>query len=168
MGAKTARIHAIPSASMLVLLVFGAARSSAAESITVPLPQLIGPYTVGSREFSFDLGTAFEAIDAVEVQLKGRGFPGLGVGDGVERPVEPPFAWPAHFSVVIDPDPGFGLWVASTGTLNGPFEFRQPFEPFLTRPSWDFLLSGHGSIIVGLVPLFIIGGLMVGSQVGDP
>src|SRR5262245_45527939 len=72
-----------------------------AETFVLELPQALGGYGP-SRNLAIDFGMCFTQIEEVRIQLGGTFTPGVGHGDGVERPVDPPFPWPGDFEAFID------------------------------------------------------------------
>ena len=130
-----------------------------ADIVEVGLPQLVGQYSVGSRTVTVDLDAEFESIQTVRISLQGHGTPGVRLGDGVERPVNPPFDWPAQFMLSMDPSPEIGSWLVTTGILDGSFEFDAPFRAFpFPSQSWNFLLDGRGDLTIQLSPTIVLGG----------
>ena len=133
-------------------------------TITVPLPGLAGPLPFpGSKNQTFDAAMTFESIANVRVFCAGTIIPGLGCGDGVERPVYPFFEWPCQIQMFMDADLGF--WAAWFGPYNGPFSQEKLFVGFFDA-TWDFLLNGTAQISAYLAPLYIIGGKMLQAPSG--
>jgi hypothetical protein len=139
--------------------MLGTMMLASGETFTVPLPELLGVYGPGSsRTASFDLGTSFRAIQKVRIHWSGTLTPGLGHGDGIERPADEWFAWPAKFGALMDP-PGPSEWWAWVGP-SSPFDVEQAFAP-RWGATWDSLLDGRGEVTVRLFSAIVIGGVMV-------
>jgi hypothetical protein len=129
------------------------------------LPGIAGsiPYPGGKTE-SFDTGVNFKNINEVRLYCSGTITPGLGCGDGAERPVYPYFDWPSQIEFFMDTDPGYwSIWI---DPYDGPFSEEKPFEGHFGA-TWDFLLDGQAEISVNLVPIIIIGGVMLEPPEGN-
>ena len=146
---------------LLSVMVF-AVSFAEAEVVNVPLPGFVGTYS-GVKTASFDAGTSFEYIGGAKIKLTGQISPGLGCGDGVEKPVFPYFDWWGSASFIMDPTPGEPLsyWHVSIGdqgsfSVEKTFVWRTPGEP-----TWDFLLDGQGEITLYFSSQIVIGGIMI-------
>ncbi len=130
-----------------------------ASTVTVALPGLEGsiPFPYGKIE-SLDFGTNFKSINEVRLYCTGTITPGLGCGDGVERPVYPYFDWPSQIEFFMDPGPG--SWAVFLGPYDGAFSEEEPFEGY-GGPTWNFLLDGQAQMSVNLAPFIFIGGVML-------
>lgn len=149
--------------SAVVGCVLAGTPLAAADTFEVPLPGLIGNYSVGlGKETSFDFGTGFQSISDVRIRWTGTVTPGVGQGDGVERPMFPTFPWPARLYARMDTDPGF--WVAYSG--EEPFSTEQRLERH-SGATLDSLLDGRGEISMGLSTVIVIGGVMISPPSGS-
>ena len=128
---------------------------ASATEVTIPLPGLVGSVP---KSTTFDFEMNFLSIDSVTIHCIGNIMPGLGQGDGVERPVFPQFEWPA--TIVFNTDPGPGLYTASFGPYDGSFDETKPYEKKYGA-TWDYLLDGQGEIHTSVNAVFIIGGIMI-------
>jgi len=148
------------------VLIAGSGGSAAmSETFTVDLPTLEGAYASNEiRTTSFDLGTPLLTIEEVRIGWAGNIAEGDGHGDGVERPLDEWFEWPAAFVAKMDP-PDVGYWTADVGSAT-PFDTEEPFSA-VGPATWDFLLDGEGEISVHLSPAIVIGGVMVTPPSGD-
>lgn len=131
--------------------------TSHADTLHVELPQLQGFFGV-NRSIEFDLGVIIESINNVKVKWNGTITPGLGHGDGVEKPEYEWFEWPTQIYAYLKSDEN-AYWSAYTDT-NRTFNDTTRFERHFNA-SWDFLLDGQGEIQVGLAPFIILGGTIV-------
>jgi len=140
-----------------MLLVF----SAVADIIEVPLPDLIGIYTINdmSRSVTFDLGYSLQAVNGAWIYWSGTITPGFGCGDGELRPRDDCFTWDCQVSSSMG-DPASGFWYAYVGPVDGGFDETTPLEGFLSS-DWDFLLDGTAGIRISLAPYIIIGGDMI-------
>jgi hypothetical protein len=147
---------------VLLLCISMSITSVSAETFIVDLPGLLGTYS-GSREVTFDYGHSFCQINQVSVHLDGYVTPGLGQGDGVERPVYSQFPWPAEVYCLMDPpDVPYCFWIANfTGSLNRTVNFAKTYGSRCNALNWDFLLDGTDSISLSCSPAIIIGGHMI-------
>jgi len=149
----------------LVLTTALTASVGAGATLTVESPGLEGTYqgSGGSRTDHFDFGVSFISIDEVRIGWTGTITPGEGHGDGVERPADEWFEWPAEFYAVMNP-PGPGTWIASA--QGSSFSTEEPFSA-QGGATWGFLLDGAGEIDVILQPAIVIGGVMVTPPSGE-
>ncbi len=131
----------------------------AGRTVSIDLPGLIGPIPYpGSKTEACDFGQSFAAIADVRFRCSGTITPGLGCGDGVERPVFPYFDWPAQIEAYMDSDPG--CWTIFIGPYDGSFTVEESFERHFGA-NWDLLLDGEGELKLYLSPLIFIGGHML-------
>lgn len=128
---------------------------ASATEITIPLPGLTGSVP---KSTGFDFGVSFENINSVTIHCIGNITPGLGQGDGVERPVYPQFEWPAEMVFYSDPGPGY--YSTHFGPYDGLFDEAKPFKKMLGA-TWESLLDGQGEIETYLSPAIVIGGEVV-------
>ena len=130
--------------------------TAAGRTVSIDLPGLIGPIPYpGGKTEAFDFGRSFEAIADVRFRCSGTITPGLGCGDGVERPVFPYFDWPAQIEAYMDSDPGF--WTVFIGPYDGSFTEEESFKKHFGA-NWDLLLDGQGELRLNLAHAIMIGG----------
>ena len=101
--------------------------------ITIPLPELVGSYTVSDFSFCFcgdmkqatvHTGYGLLAVDRVRFVFSGYVTPGVIRGDGVTR-ADQEVDWPAGFR------PRFGGYLGFHQQVNGAFRFEIVYEgPF--------------------------------------
>ena len=133
---------------IVVTAVVGFGSTASGEIVTLDLPELLGTYISdypsGVLWVSIDLGTTFETINGVSMQLSGTLTPGLARDDGVEMP------WHTGFAVGMnEPDPG--SWLVFVGPYDGPFSEQNAFWGG-GHPTWDFLLDGQAQLYAELLP----------------
>ncbi|MFH1220343.1 MAG: FlgD immunoglobulin-like domain containing protein [Candidatus Eisenbacteria bacterium] len=147
-------------AMLFILLSASLICAAFAEIIEIPLSSLLCYYTISdSRTAAFDIGSPISAVTNVWIRWSGTITPGLGHGDGIERPAGDWFPWPAEMIAIMDPG-GPGFRYAYAMPTDGHFEETSQFIAF-PNPGWDFLLDGAGEVRVNLDPAIIIGGDMV-------
>ncbi len=143
----------------MVVLLWGGGFAQA-DIITLPLPELAGP--VGRHPnwniANIDLGVTFSEIHSVRIQCSGTISPGVGCGDGVERPVFPYYDIPGVIEMFME-HPAPGSCITRIGPYNGSFSVEEPFECTFFA-DWDILLDGHAELISHITSnLIVIGGV---------
>lgn len=145
---------AVITAALIVLGCWGV---SAAATIEVPLPELVGTYggPVGVTDtITVDAGMTFPPIVSVSVRVRGEGVPGtITCLDGSTGP------WPMEFDFLVpDPD-NAAYWLTGVIAPNeaGSFELVDAFRTFLGDATWDLFGDGTMTIIVTIAPPALIG-----------
>jgi hypothetical protein len=142
---------------LVVLAVFRA--GTFGQTVTIELPDLVGPLEINNPKMQVvDLGVTFLSIEEVRFGCSGTITPGLGCGDGVERPVFPYFEMPGEIEGYMNTDPGF--WSCWIGPYDGYFSDEETFRGHF-HPTWDFLLDGQGQVVVSLVTIGGVGIVML-------
>ncbi len=146
-----------------VLIV--SAECTSGETITVPLPEVVGPNIVlwEERTASFDLGAPLAYVGEVRIKLSGTFYPGLGYD--LCNP-EVYFDLSAYlWSYMFASESPLCWWDIETDYFNSPrsFSVEQPFRWFYRskcrEPSWDFLLDGQAEVTVivdALIPATVV------------
>ena len=142
-----------------LLLLLWSGYVAQADIITFPLTELIGP--VGrhpNRDIvHFDLGITFSEIQSVTIQCSGSISPGIGCGDGVERPVFPYYEIPGTIEMFMD-HPATGSCITTIGPYDGSFSVEQFFECTYDA-NWDILLDGQEELVSHITSYqIVIGG----------
>ena len=145
--------------ALLVLLLWGGGFAQA-EIITLPLPELAG--SVGRHPnwdiANIDLGVTFSEIHSVRIQCSGTISPGVGCGDGVERPVFPYYDIPGVIEMFME-HPAIGSCITMIGPYSGSFSVEESFECTFNA-DWDILLDGQAELISHITSnLIVIGGV---------
>ena len=145
---------------LLVLLSIGGVVQ--ADIITVPLAEFVGP--VGRypdvNVIYVDSGVTFSEILSVKIQVSGTITPGLGCGDGVERPVLPYYEVPGTIEMFMD-YPEAGSCITNIGPFDGSFSDEQFFECSYDA-NWDILLDGQEDFIAHITSnLIVLGGIIL-------
>jgi len=152
----------------LLLLLLQIGCFARADIITVPLTELAGP--VGRHPnwdvIDVDLGVTFSEIQSVKIQVSGTITPGLGCGDGVERPVLPYFEIPGIIEIFMD-HPAIGSCITTIGPFDGGFSVEQ-FLECTYDANWDILLDGQEELIAHITSnLIVIGGTTLEYPTAD-
>lgn len=135
----------------IVFLVVNAI--SCANVYQISLPGLAGP--VGSypnwTNTTFNFGTMFQSIQDVRFKCYGTMTPGIGCGDGTERPVLPYFEFSGEIEIFMDPDllPGT-LWYLFVHPNEIQSGAEQSFK-HIGSTTWDFLLDGQAEITTNMI-----------------
>ncbi len=149
---------------LLLLLWIGC--FAQADIVTVSLTELAGP--VGRHPnwdvIDVDLGVIFSEIQSVKIQVSGTITPGLGQGDGVERPVLPYFELPGIIEIFMD-HPATGSCITTVGPFNGGFSVEQ-FLECTYDANWDILLDGQEELIAHITSNLV--GIGFGSPLEFP
>ncbi|HPD46932.1 MAG TPA: hypothetical protein P5279_05170 [Anaerohalosphaeraceae bacterium] len=133
--------------------------------VTFPVPELEG--LVGGYEsaevVTVNLGVAFTEIHSVRIACWGSISPGLGCGDGVERPVFPYYQIPGLIEFVVE-RPAGGSNITTVGPYDGGFMVEQAFE----GGDWDVLLDGQVELKCYLTTNLVVpGGLTLVRPTGQ-
>ena len=153
---------------VMVVIILSVANVALADIITAPLPELVGSVVQYSdmSGVDVDLGVTFSAIQSVRIQLSGTITPGLGCGDGVERPVLPYFDVPGVIEIFFD-HPAAGSCITSAGPFDGSFSVDQVFDCTYDA-SWDILLDGQQELFAYITSnLIVIGGQILDFPTAD-
>jgi hypothetical protein len=145
-----------------------AVQTARAETFIVDLPELVGQYSMGAGEATaqFDLGTTLQSIQSVEMGWAGTIIPGVGHGDGIERPIDEYFDWPGTFGSLMN-YPSSGFHWCETTTSDESFDLEQSFTPGPGGANWDFLLDGQADVLIRFEPGAVFGGVMVAPPTGE-
>ena len=144
--------------SAIALLAMTAGVSG--KTVSVALPELLGGYgPFQSRTTSLDLGVSFLSINEARISCSGTITPGLGHGDGVERPADDYFDWPGQFFFSMGSIP-VGWWYVGVGPYDGSFQDEEGFHGWRDA-TWDLLLNGYGELRSSFNGSMIIGGMIV-------
>lgn len=153
---------------VMVVIILSVGNVALADIITAPLPELVGSVVQYSdmSGVDVDLGVTFSAIQSVRIQLSGTITPGLGCGDGVERPVLPYFDVPGVIEIFFD-HPAAGSCITSAGPFDGSFSVDQVFDCTYDA-SWDILLDGQQELFAYITSnLIVIGGQILDFPTAD-
>lgn len=153
---------------VMVVIILSVGNVALADIITAPLPELVGSVVQYSdmSGVDVDLGVTFSAIQSVRIQLSGTITPGLGCGDGVERPVLPYFDVPGVIEIFFD-HPAAGSCITSAGPFDGSFSVDQVFDCTYDA-SWDILLDGQQELFAHITSnLIVIGGQILDFPTAD-
>lgn len=145
--------------ALLVSLLWGG-HFLQAEVVVWPLPELVGP--VGRLPepgvVSLDLGSAFSEIHSIQLRCWGSISPGLGCGDGIERPVWPYYHIPGIIEFTVE-HPAMGGCMTEVGPYNDGFFVEQSFD-CAGEPDWSILMDGQAELIWHVkTNLVVVGGV---------
>ena len=151
----------LPIVVLTLLFYFLPLSNAYGEIIEIPLPELVGIYTMDdtpARTVSFDFGHPVTEVHQARIQWAGSITP----GEGIHPPPLPSFPWPCQVYASMDTS-GISYWNALFGPVEGSFQDTTTFEGVLD-PTWDFLSDGIGELTVGLLPEVYGGSVIMGSS----
>ncbi len=119
-----------------------------AEIVEIPLPALVGPYSIdgvlwAETTIPFNMDPA--NIVSVSLRMSGTLTNGIWICDG------PELVWHMHFAASMIDDTTGGWWATQgSGSLaTGLFSFTYDFIPSFTGPpTWNFLGAGTGGLLL--------------------